>query len=327
MKLTAMTRALPPIQTLRAFEAAARHLSYSRAADELSLTHGAISHHIARLEKDLGGVQLFVRDGQRMLLTDGGQAFVIEVRRGLRLLAEAVEKARIRPRGQGARRTLAVSVLPSLAARWLVPRLSRFQSTRPDVDIAIHPTPLLAALDGRDGIDLAIRYGPGNWHGLRSVPLMKSAIFPVCSPEFLARARPRSPEDLVGAALLRSPRQKWRPWFLAAGLDIPEPTHGPSYDDAGLVLQGAAAGQGIALARAALAADDLHAGRLVRLFDIEVEDDSGWFLVWRAPLQCDLADFEAFRAWLETQAHSEPRAPDPQTPPPTRSARSRLARV
>jgi LysR family transcriptional regulator, glycine cleavage system transcriptional activator len=301
-----MIRYLPPVQALRAFEAAARHLSYSRAAEELSLTHGAISHHIARLEKDLGGVRLFVRDGQRMLLTDAGQVFVIDIRQGLKLLTEAMDNARTKPRRTGTARALAVSVLPSLAARWLVPRLARFQSGHPEVDIAIHPNVSLAALDGRDGVDLAIRYGPGRWHGLRSTPLMKSFLFPVCSREFLARTQLETPVELLKTTLLRNPRQKWRPWLLVAGLDVPEPTQGPVFDDAGLLLQAAAAGQGVGLARAALAADDLAAGRLIRLFDVAIEDDYGWFVVWREPLQCNRSDFDAFRAWLDQEARVDP---------------------
>jgi LysR substrate binding domain len=170
----------------------------------------------------------------------------------LRLLSEAVENARSRPRRTSPNLMLTVSVLPSLAARWLVPRLRRFQASHPDIDIAIHPTSTLAALDGRDGIDLAIRYGAGKWYGLNASPLMKSFIFPVCSPGFLAQTPISSLDDLLKAALLRNPRQKWRPWFLAAGLDVPEPAQGPIYDDAGLLLQAAAAGQGIALARSAL---------------------------------------------------------------------------
>jgi DNA-binding transcriptional LysR family regulator len=302
--LTAIIPNLPPIQSLRAFEAAARHLNYSRAADELCLTHGAISHHIGRLEKELGGVRLFVRDGQRMLLTDAGQVFVMEVREGLRALSEAMQNARTRPRRKGARRALSVSVLPSLAGRWLVPRLARFQASHPEIDVAIHPTSNLAALDGRDGIELAIRYGPGKWPGLNATPLMKSFIFPVCSPEFLTRTRLHFPDDLHALTLLRNPRQKWRPWILAAGLDLPEPIQGPVYDDAGLLLQAAAAGQGLALARSALAMDDLAAGRLVRLSDIEIEDDYGWFLVWREPLRGDRTDLEAFTTWLQHEAQN-----------------------
>lgn len=298
---------LPPIQSLRAFEAAARHLNYSRAAEELFLTHGAISHHIGRLEQELGGVRLFVRDGQRMLLTDAGQVFVMEVRQGLLLLAGAMENARTRPRRHAANRALSVSVLPSLAARWLVPRLASFQDRHPTIDIAIHPTSSLAALDGRDGIDLAIRYGPGTWSGLHASPLMRSFIFPVCSPAFLARTGIVSPRDLATSTLLRNPRQKWRPWFLAAGLDVPEPVQGPVYDDAGLLLQAAAAGQGIALARSALAYDDLAAGRLVRLSETEIEDEYGWFLVWREPLRGDRIVFDAFTAWLRQEV--QPQSP------------------
>lgn len=291
---------LPPIQTLRAFEAAARHLSYSRAAEELSLTHGAISQHIARLEQDLDGVRLFVREGQRMLLTDAGQLLVLEVREGLLALAGAFNKARARPRHSA--RTLTISVLPSLAARWLVPRLSSFQQSQPDIDIAIRPTALLATMDGRDGIDLAIRYGAGDWPGLRCIKLMNSVVFPVCSPELLSRTAIRKATDLREVPLLRSPRQQWLPWFQAAGLDWAEPSHGALYDDASLLLQAAAAGQGVALAREVLAADDLAAGRLIRVGQVEIEDSASWFIVWREPLLCARADFDGFVRWLEAMA-------------------------
>lgn len=290
------------MQTLRAFEAAARHLSYSRAAVELSVTHGAISQHISRLQQELGGVRLFVRDGQRMILTEAGQVLVLEIREGLTVLADAFEKARARPGRNSATRMLTLSVLPSLAARWLVPRLSRFQQANPDVDIALRPTASLAVLDGRDGIDLAIRYGSGSWPGLHSSKLMKSVVFPVCSPALSCRLTLKTPEDLLNAPLLRNPKQKWRPWFLAAGLDWPEPAQGPVYDDAGLLLQAAAAGQGVGLARMVLAADDLAARRLVRISDVEIEDNGGWFIVWREPLLCDRGDFAAFRQWLQAEA-------------------------
>ena len=293
---------LPPIQTLRAFEAAARHLSYSRAAQELSLTHGAISQHIARLEQDLDGVRLFVRQGQRMILTDAGQLLVLEVREGLSTLAQAFNNARARPRRASTSSPLTISVLPSLAARWLVPKLAGFQQAHPHVDIAIRPTTALAALDGRDGIDLAIRYGPGEWPGLRVRKLMKSVVFPVCSPDLLAGRTLASPADLLGMPLLRSPRQKWRPWFHAADLDWPEPTQGTLYDDSGLLLQAAAAGQGVALARGVLAAEELAAGRLVRVGELAIEDSASWFLVWREPLLCDAAAFEALLNWLQDLA-------------------------
>lgn len=291
---------LPPIQTLRAFEAAARHSSYSRAAEELSLTHGAISQHISRLEQDLDGIRLFVREGQRMILTDAGQLLVLDIREGLKTLAGAFDKARARPRRST--RMLTISVLPSLAARWLVPKLARFQEAYPDLDIAIRPTASLATLDGRDGIDLAIRYGAGHWPGLHCRKLMSSVVFAVCSPGFLDQSPIRTPADLRGVPLLRSPRQPWQPWFLAAGLDWPEPGHGALYDDAGLLLQAAASGQGVALAREVLAADDLVAGRLVRVGQVEIEDSASWFLVWREPVRCERNDFDAFVRWLEAEA-------------------------
>lgn len=293
---------LPPLQTLRAFEAAARHLSYTRAAQELSLTHGAISHHIARLEDDLGGVRLFVRDGQRMLLTEAGQVLVLEVREGLQRLVAAFDGARTRPQSRQATRTLTVSVLPSLAARWLVPRLSSFQAAHPEVDVALRPSATLAALDGRDGVDLAIRYGPGRWPGLHALRLMKSFVFPVCSPALLKKTRLASPADLMKVPLLRNPRQRWASWFQAAGLELPEPAQGPVYDDAGLLLQAAVAGQGVALARSVLAADDLAAGRLLRVCDVQIEDSYAWFMVWREPLRCEREDFDAFQRWLEKEA-------------------------
>jgi LysR family glycine cleavage system transcriptional activator len=302
VELTTLIPYLPPIQTLRAFEAAARHLSYSRAAQELSLTHGAISQHISRLEQELDGVRLFVREGQRMILTDAGQVLVLEVREGLKALAQAFNNARARPRLSGNTSTLTLSVLPSFAARWLVPRLPRFQQAHPHVDIAIRPTASLAALDGRDGIDLAIRYGGGHWPGLHAIKLMKSVVFPVCSPALLTQVQIHTPADLLKVPLLRNPRQKWQPWFQAAGLDWPEPSHGALYDDAGLLLQAAASGQGVGLAREALAADDLATHRLVRVGDVEIEDSSSWFIVWREPLLCDRIDFDALLRWLETEA-------------------------
>lgn len=303
-KLTDVIPNLPPLQSLRAFEAAARHLSYTRAAEELHLTHGAISHHIARLERDLDGVRLFVRDGHRMLLTDAGQMLLLEMREPLRALAMAFDSARLRSRNTKQATVLNVSVLPGFAARWLLPRLAGFQEKYPDIDIAVRPTASIATLDTRDGVDIAVRYGPGRWPGLESRLLMKSYVSPVCSPSLTDAVRIRAPDELRKLVLLRSPRQKWRTWFAAAGLDVDEPTRGPIYDDAGLLLQAAVAGQGVALGRLALAAEDLAAGRLIAPFEIKVEDEYDWHLVWREPLRCDRDAFDVFRAWLFDEARS-----------------------
>jgi LysR family glycine cleavage system transcriptional activator len=272
-------RYLPPLQALWAFEAAARHLSYSRAADELGLTHSSISHHIARIESELG-VRLFVREGQRMLLTESGQRLVLGIRQGLQILQNAFADERVREKRESPRaRALTVSTLPSFAARWLVPRLSHFQALYPDIDIAIRPSAELARLDGRDGADLAIRYGPGGWAGVNAETLLSSTIFPVCSPSYNGGKLPHVFEDLKQATLLRNPRQSWKTWFMAAGLDWEEPGRGPVYEDSALAVQAAIEGQGVALARAVLAEDDLAAGRLVRLFELAIEDNYAWYLV------------------------------------------------
>jgi LysR family transcriptional regulator, glycine cleavage system transcriptional activator len=293
---------LPPLQSLRAFEAAARHLGYTRAAEELHLTHGAISHHIARLERDLGGVRLFVRDGHRMLLTEAGQIFLLEAREALYALATAFDNARLRSRSARPPTLLNLSVLPGFAARWLLPRLSRFQDRHPGIDIAVRPTASIATLDSRDGVDIAVRYGPGTWPGLEARLLMKSYVSPLCSPDLVGGGRLPDLADLSKLVLLRNPRQKWRPWFVAAGLDWHEPTRGPIYDDAGLLLQAAVAGQGVALGRLALAMEDLAAGRLVELSEVRVEDEYAWYVVWREPLKCDRDAFDAFRTWLIDEA-------------------------
>lgn len=306
-----MPGSLPPLQSLKALEAAARHLSYSRAAEELALTHGAVSHHIAKLEALLG-IRLFVRDGQRMLPTQDAQVLVARVRQGLAVLEAAFADAEHRAFGRGrdaGRALVVVSVLPSFATRWLMPRLADFHALHPDIDVALRPSTGLARLDGRDGVDLAIRYGPGRWSGVRATRLMPGLVFPAASPDCRERLALHAPGDLRRATLLRKPGQPWQPWFFAAGLDWPEPDAGPSYDDAGLVIDAAIRGQGVALARAALVEDDLAGGRLVRIGDVAIEDVYAWFLVERASPARQSPAIAAFRAWLLDRVAAHGREP------------------
>ncbi|HSK40020.1 MAG TPA: transcriptional regulator GcvA [Arenibaculum sp.] len=293
---------VPPLQTLRAFETAARHLSYSRAAEELRLTHSAISHHIKMLEGQLGK-RLFRRAGHRMELTREGSDLVLKVRQGLRLLERAFEEAVTRPNST----ILTVSVLPAFATRWLMPRLPRFHAAFPEIDMDLRTSSELARI-GHDGVDLAIRYGPGGWPGLRHEKLMDEYVFPVCSPTYRAGALPKRPEDLRAEILLRNPSQPWEPWFHAACIDLDEPERGPSFSDAALLLQAAAAGQGIALARAALVEDDLHGGRLLRLFEASVRDAYAYYVVWRDDGDKQHA-IEAFRSWIIAEC-SKTKVPD-----------------
>jgi len=287
-----MASRLPPLQSLLAFEAAARHQSYSRAAEDLNLTHGAISHAIRGLEARLG-MQLFRREGRRMLLTSEGQSLATKVRYGLRLLESAFDPEPARQ----VKRHLKVSVLPAFAGRWLVPRLPRFASVHPDIILDLHPSIELARLDEQDGMDVAIRYGSGGWPNLRQDKLMDEHVFPVCSPTYRMGELPRHPSDLRECTLLRYSREPWSPWFAAAGLDWPEPKDGPNYRDATLLLDAAVAGQGIALARRALVSEDLRTSRLCRLFDLEVPGEYAYWFVSRTR---DAAEpsIVAFREWM-----------------------------
>ena len=266
---------LPPLQTVRAFEAAARLGSFARAADELGLTASAVSHHMRGLESRLHA-KLFARAGRGVALTETGHALHAKLALGLALIEQAFAEAHQRKRW----RTLTVSVLPAFAARWLIPRLDDFQRHHPAVELNLRATQDVVDLE-RDGVDVAIRYGLGGWPGLSQVKLRDEQLFPVCSPAFNGGRLPSALRDLAKAPLLRHSRQPWTPWFRAAGLKLDEPSRGLSFNEAGGLLQAAAQGHGIALARSTMVEDDLRDRRLVRLFDVAVTDRYAWYAVWR----------------------------------------------
>ena len=282
---------LPSIQTLRAFEAAGRLRSYSRAADELGLTHGAISHRIRELEVRIG-TRLFERQGNSMRPTPAGQELLASVRHGLRLLERAFE-----PRLAPETRPLVASVLPVLASCWLVPRLGDFRARHPDIEVELRVTTELARF-GSDGVDVALRYGAGGWPGVQSRRLGDEIVFPVCSPDYARRLSITRPEDLARCRLLRTPWQPWAPWLQAAGLAWDEPGDGPLYPDSSLLLRAAVAGEGIALSRRLLMTDDLAAGRLCRPFDIAIDDPNAYYLVWPTASQ-RTAEIARLGDWLE----------------------------
>jgi LysR family transcriptional regulator, glycine cleavage system transcriptional activator len=288
------------MHALRAFEAAARHLSFSRAAEELHLTHGAVSHALRAMEAELG-TALFRRRGNTMLLTDAGQLLAAHVRDALARLARGLEEVRVA--SETGRPVLTVSVLPAFAARWLLPRLTGFYALHPEIDVVLRATPALADFV-RENVDLAIRYGPGQWPGLEAEKLLDEAIFPVCSPGFLGRHALREPADLLGVTLLRDLRQPWQGWFRLVGLVAEEPVHGPAFNDAGLLLQSAAAGHGVALARANLAREDMADGRLVRLFADGARAEYAYYLV-RPAGRTPTPKVAAFATWLRDQVAAE----------------------
>lgn len=297
---------LPSLQTLRAFEAAGRLQSYSKAAEELGLTHGAVSHRIRELEQRRGK-PLFRRTGNTMLLTEDGAALLSQVRQGLSLLEQAFET----PRQAGAKiaQQVVVTTVPSLAGTWLVARLARFRAAHPDVEVTLRVSEALADFK-RDGIDVGIRLGMGGWPGLNATKLFDEALSPICTPDYLARLKIKTPDDLSRATLLRNPWTPWARWFNAAGLDWPEPASGPSFDDATLLLRTAMQGDGVALARHWLAIEEVRAGRLVYPFPISVKDEFAYWVVWPVG-RSQRPGASAFRDWLVAEAAAEQKPFEP----------------
>jgi LysR family transcriptional regulator, glycine cleavage system transcriptional activator len=267
----------PSIQTLRAFEAAGRHQSYTLAADELNLTHGAISHRIRDLETRLR-VNLFERSGHKMIPTPEAHRLLVQVRQILTMLDAAFPQTKSRSAQLSGKTTLVLSVLPALANRWLLPRLAAFQATHPDIELDLRVSSDLIDF-ASSGVDVAIRYGPGDWPDVRFTKLSDEHLFPVCVPAIQDALNIQTPDDLARAPLLRSSWQPWSPWFRSAGLDMKEPASGPAFSDVGMMLQAAASGQGVALARARLVENDIAEGRLVRLFSNSVEDVYAYYFV------------------------------------------------
>ncbi|QDQ82589.1 transcriptional regulator GcvA [Paraburkholderia megapolitana] len=285
-------RQLPALNAIKAFEAAARHESFSRAADELFVTHGAVSHQIRALEAELG-IALFSRDGKRVQLTDVGRRYATQVRAALTALVDATQAIR----GGDRERRLVVSMLTSFAARWVTPRLGSFIEANPQWDLELLSTNALADFT-RDDIDVAIRFGYGKYPGLHAELLLEEVFFPACSPTFNGGKLPKVPTDLAKFPLLRSDDELWRPWFDAAGLnDWPEPKRGVLYEDSSNLLQAAIEGQGTALTRRSLAMPEVAAGRLVRLFDIDGPSPWQYYFLCQ-PQMLQTARVMAFRNWV-----------------------------
>lgn len=280
---------LPPLHALRAFEAAARLESFSRAADELHVTHGAVSHQVRALEGFLGAA-LFARNGRRVALTADGRVFADRVRAALRDIGEAANSLR---RPERANR-LTVSLLPSFAARWLMPRIGRFMAAHPEITVNVHASLELVDFE-RDEIDLAIRFGNGDWPRVEAEKFMDDEYFPVASPRFNRGRLPTRPAEIAQFRLVTSDDEPWAPWFKAAGLKLAEP-EGPLFSDSSMVVQAAIDGRGIALVRRSIAEGDLAAGSLVRLFDVAIPAPGSYYLV--RPMRPAPQKVLAFRAWM-----------------------------
>jgi DNA-binding transcriptional LysR family regulator len=286
-----MADPLPPLNALRTFSAAARHLSFTRAAHELHVTQTAVSHQIRILEAHLG-LPLFLRLPRRLALTAEGEAYARELGRVFERVADATAALTANPR----REILCVTTFPSLAARWLMPRLGRFLARHPHTDVRLLSTERFVDF-AREPIDAGIRFGYGRYAGLRTEKLMDDQLFPVCSPALAARLR-RGPADLRRCPLLHDDSPDgWRRWLVAAGVSGVDVERGHTFTDANHTLQAAGDGHGVALGRRVLVERDVAAGRLVRPFATAVPCEPAYYLV-TSEHAVDLPKVRAFRAWL-----------------------------
>lgn len=288
-----MMKRLPPLNSLRVFEAAGRHMSFTRAAAELHVTQAAVSHQVKGLEEHLG-LPLFKRLNRALLLTEEGQIYLKAVSRALDDLRAATDRLR----NNDTSGILTVSALPSFATRWLVPRLGRFHRRYPDIDLRVAPSTTLTDFSMGD-VDLAIRYGRGHYPDVRVWRFMTEEIFPVCSPDLATGDPPlRSPDDLRHHYLLHDMGcVEWRAWLTAAGVQGVDPDRGAIYEDSSMLIQAALAGQGVALARSVLVDDELAAGRLIRPFGFSVPADYAYYLVC-PHYTAERPKLVAFREWL-----------------------------
>jgi LysR family glycine cleavage system transcriptional activator len=300
-----MSRQLPALGALKTFEAAARHLSFTKAAEELGVTPAAVSHQVRTLEDQLG-LRLFGRTSRVVQLTQAGSILLAGVGEAL----DGIGRTIARLRGMDDHPRLTVSSSPSLAAKWLVPRLHRFLQAHPDTDIRVEVSNRLVDF-AHEEVDLAIRFGRGDYPGLRVERLFDETIFPVCSPRLLKGRVPlRQPRDLRHHTLIHVDWQAqgatwpdWRMWMLAAGLAELDGTRGLHFSQTSLALQAAIDGQGVALAESTLAADDLASGRLTRPFDLSLKGPAEFaYFALSPPAIAERPLVRAFREWTIREA-------------------------
>jgi len=299
---------LPPLTGLRAFEAAARHLSFKDAAEELHVTPAAISQQVRALEEFVGR-PLFRRLTRALELTPAGVAAAPPLTDGFARLADAAALMRASPEAPANR--LTVSVAPSFASKWLLPRLYRFKAAHPEIDIRLDAADALVRFDGTEDVDLALRFGRGRYGRLRTDRLRGETAFPVCAPALPEGDPPlRAPDDLARHTLLHTSwtaqqedAPNWQMWLRAAGVEGVSPDTGLRFSADSMVVQAAIEGHGVALVPASLVADDLAAGRLVRPFPPGDQDRTtfAYFLVY-PPEAAERPKIAAFRDWVLDEA-------------------------
>ncbi|HEK2653382.1 TPA: transcriptional regulator GcvA [Proteus mirabilis] len=296
-----MSKRLPPLNALRVFDSAARHLSFTKAAEELFVTQAAVSHQIKTLEEFLG-LKLFRRHNRSLLLTEEGQSYYLDIKEIFSSINEATRKLLAR----SAKGALTVSLSPSFAIQWLVPRLSGFNQAYPGIDVRIQ------AVDREedklaDDVDVAIFYGRGNWTGLRTDRLYAEYLIPVCAPSLLTGEKPlKTPSDLIYHTLLHdTSRRDWQAYVRQ--LEIQNQINvqqGPIFSHSSMVIQAAVHGQGVALVNNVMARSEIESGRLVRPFQDVLVSKNAFYLVCQDS-QAELGKIAAFRQWILSQAANE----------------------
>ena len=280
---------------MRVFEVACRHGSYSEAARELHVTHSAVSQRIRQLEEELG-LTLFERQGNRMVLTPSGLRLQAGVKNAFSELGAALGSLHTRRSDV----EITVSLLPVMAARWLVPRLPRFRARFPHINLHIKTGRSLANFKS-DGVDIATRFGTGDWKGLRAIKLLNEEFFPVCSPGLNNGRLPKDPASMLSEPLLIDRNLSWRAWFRSAGLKLNRDITGTSFTDTNALMEAAVTGQGIALGRLSFTRSDILAGKLVRLSEHSLRVAYCHYAVYPISSESNPA-LVAFRDWLVEEA-------------------------
>jgi len=315
-----MPKDIPPLNALRAFEAAGRHLSITKAADELCVTVAAVSHQVKTLE-DYLEVRLFRRAGNSLFLTDAGQAFLPGLRAGFAELERAMDALR----EHDSRGPLVLSVAPIFATKWLIPRLDAFRAAHPDIDVRISATLELADFE-RDGVDAAVRAGRGRYPGLVSHRLFGESVVPMCSPALLRGENAlASPKDLRHHVLLHFdwPAQEqvtpdWGTWLRLTDVKGIDASRGPRFTQPDYAMQAASEGAGVVLGWRSLAQADLDSGRLTIPFDLPLQLDVAFYLVY-PEVSAERPKLARFREWLLAQTVAPAGVLDPHpTSPPSR---------
>ncbi|HLY05968.1 MAG TPA: transcriptional regulator GcvA [Rhizomicrobium sp.] len=295
-----MARTLPPIASLRAFEAAARHMNFTRAAKELAITQAAVSYQIRLLEQRLG-TSLFIREPRRLVLTETGAELAIPLRDAFDRLRATFESFH-----REAQSVLSLSVSETFAANWLVPRLGSFQVENPSIAVRVESSNRLVDFT-REKFDAGIRSGRGEWTGVVAHRLVPLLFTPVCTPSFLKRVGPvKRPHDLLRLPLITPTDHAWRIWFAAAGVSDAErlPSDGPSFGVQHLEGKAALAGQGVAIVTPNFFRPELHSGQLVRLFDIIADSGESYWFAYPRRL-ANAGKLRAFCAWIRAQAEAD----------------------